>query len=133
TDAGRGRSPRFLARMKALALSDSIPSYDQFLAGDYTNSITNHYVYGYLLIARAYREFGPTVWASITSEAALKVWNPWAIYNAFAKVTGVTFETFYRDTMQELKNSWKGDLQKKSQNVIYSRIDYPIVDNGKLY
>lgn len=108
TDAGRGRSPRFLARLKALVLRDQIPTYDQFLNGSYSTELPNQYVYGYALISYATQKFGENIWQKITDDVALFP-NPFRLYTSFENITGQSFESFYNETMNDLKSKWSKD------------------------
>ncbi len=135
TDGGRGRSPRFPARLKALLTSAQTPSYDAFLAGSYNTNLPNHYVYGYFLITRAYKLYGPDVWKKIMAQVSRFPLNPYAITNQFQNVTGKNFEEFYNETMAELEKEWARDFTTRpsSKHSPYVNYDYPMMDGGKLY
>lgn len=138
TDGGRGRSPRFAERLKAMLLSNQVPSYDQITGGTLTTVWPNHYVYGYYLVARAYRLFGEDVWQKILRETTTFPLNPYRFYTAFHMVTGQDFEAFYDDTMAELTASWKipEALPTGDKNAPYVAHYYPLsdrADNGKQY
>jgi hypothetical protein len=135
SDAGRGRSPRFLSRLKALVTTNKLPKYDDLLAGDFTQNLPNHYVYGYFLITHAYNKFGKDVWKNIATHAADRPWNPYAMYNAFESVTGIGFDNFYNDSLAELKSRW-GIFPKKDliyKNTEYVENIYPIKDGKNTY
>ncbi|WP_413586750.1 hypothetical protein [Bdellovibrio sp. HCB274] len=112
TDAGRGRSPRFLARLKALVLSEEIPTYDQFLNGTYRNQLPNQYVYGYALVSYATQKHGADVWQKIIYDVA-NFPNPFRLYTSFERVTGQDFASFYDETMADLKKKWSKDAPEK--------------------
>ncbi|MBC7659301.1 MAG: hypothetical protein H7249_06290 [Chitinophagaceae bacterium] len=135
TDAGRGRSPRFMSRMKALVTSGQTPSYDAILAGTYNTNYPNHYVYGYLLVARAYRLFGPDIWPKIMARIAQIPVNPYELYVVFKQETGQDFITFYNETMAEAAKAWAVDFKGKTAQKVadYRDEDYPIVDAGHHY
>lgn len=132
TDGGRGRSPRFAERLKAMLLSEQIPTYDQITSGTLTTVWPNHYVYGYYLVARAYRLFGDDVWKKILSETTVFPLNPYRFYNAFEMVTGQEFEKFYDETMAELAEAWKAPeaLPLAGKNESYVAHYYPVSDRG---
>lgn len=136
SNAGRGRAPRFSARMKSLMINNQIPTYDEFIGGVYTNVLPNHYVYGYFLITRAVKIYGEKVWAEVVAQAAGYPVNLYTFYNAFRKVTGEDFIDFYYDTMRELQKEWKEDPLPGNHtkgNELYTRYEYPVVDEGSLY
>jgi hypothetical protein len=108
TDTGRGRSPRFLARLKALVLGDKIPTYDQFLNGTYTNDLPNQYIYGYALISYGTQKYGADLWQRVIRDVS-KLPNPFRLYTSFKNVTGQSFEAFYNEAMNDLKTKWSKD------------------------
>ncbi|MFP5459259.1 MAG: TolB family protein, partial [Bacteriovoracia bacterium] len=131
TDAGRGRSPRFLARLKALVLSERIPSYDEFLSGSYNNLYPNQYVWGYVLVSRATQKFGEDFWQKVTAHVA-RFPHPWRLVNSFKHVSGQSFTEFYFETMQDLRDQWKDDLTDQTISE-YREETYPTQLNGALY
>lgn len=120
TDAGRGRLPRFMARLKALVLSDKLPTYDQFVFGSYKTSLPNQYVYGYALISYATQKYGENVWKEVTEDIA-KFPHPFRIYSSFSKVTGQSFESFYYETMEDLAQKWSVDKSEGNAFAGYSQ------------
>ncbi|WP_127717695.1 hypothetical protein [Halobacteriovorax sp. HLS] len=108
TDSGRGRTPRFLSRLKALVLSDKVPTYDEFVNRTYNNNIPNHYVFGYVLITRAVNKYGENFWQRVLSKVSSAP-HPWRLLSAFESVSGEDFYDFYNDTMSELKKKWSKD------------------------
>lgn len=132
TDGGRGRSPRFLARLKALVLSDKIPTYDQFLSGSYRTEIPNQYVYGYALVSYATQKFGDDVWAKVLSDAA-RFPLPLRFYFAFENVTKQRFEDFYNEAMNDLKTKWAKDDKPDGAPVDFREYSAPFKIGDSLY
>lgn len=118
TDGGRGRSPRFLARLKALVLSHRIPDFDEFLNGSYQTELPNQYVYGYALISYGVNKYGEELWPRVIDEAA-RLPNPFGLYNAFKRVTGESFQHFYAETMDDLKTRWSKDIPQNEKEIDY--------------
>lgn len=114
TDAGRGRSPYFMARLKALVLSDQVPTYNEFVNGTYTNSIPNHYVLGYVLISSATKKYGEKFWSQVVKKIASAP-HPFRLYSAFKEVSGTSFLDFYEQTMNDLKTKWSDDKEAIAQ------------------
>ncbi len=134
TDAGRGRSPRFSARLKALVLSDQIPSYDELLAGHYLKTLPSYYTYGYFLITRARNIYGESVWKSIGEYAYERPWNFYTFYNGFKSVTGVEFKEFYNESIQELKEKWSDKAFETQEGTgLYVQNLYPYKLNNHLF
>lgn len=132
TDAGRGRSPRFLSRLKALVLSDSLPTYDQFLNGSYRTALPNHYVYGYVLVSYATQKFGEDVWQKVTRDVS-KFPNPFRFYSSFKKVTGQSFEDFYNEAMSDLKTNWAKDTPQNNKQQFYRDVISPTQIGNSIY
>lgn len=132
TDAGRGRSPIFLARLKAILLSGEIPTYDEFLNGTYNTYLPNHYVYGYILVSNATKRFGEDFWTKVMAKVA-SIPHPYRIYSAFESVAKVSFEDFYQQTMSELQAAWAVDKNSKVDKVDYRENLYPFAIGDSLY
>ena len=105
SDAGRGRSPAFMARLKALLTSERTPTYDEFVNGTYNTKLPNHYVYGYVLVSSATKKFGDDFWKKVTQRIA-NLPHPRKLYTAFEEVADQSFEDFYNETMEDLKKRW---------------------------
>lgn len=132
TDAGRGRSPLFLARLKAQVLGDEIPSYEQFINGTYNTVNANHYPVGYVLISAATNKFGDDFWKKVTRDVAVFP-HPFRFYSAFRKYSGESFFDFYQATMKDLRKQWEADREPDLVPVDYREHVYPTADAGSLY
>ncbi len=132
TDGGRGRSPRFPSRLKALLLAGKTPSYDQFVNGTYNDLLVNQYVYGYFLIANGYKKFGNDFWSKVSDEGALFP-HPFRFPSAFFNVSGMTFNDFYDETFADLRKQWKSDSFKDLKKTDYNEESDPAVVDGQLY
>lgn len=134
SDAGRGRSPRFSARLKAQLMSGDVPDYDTLLATDFTTGQVSWYVYGYLLVTRTVNIYGEKVWNEIVNYAVKQPWNVYAFYDSFKKATGKDFDEFYHETMLELQKSWskEGELTPAKKQKYYREI-YPMDYGLSLY
>ncbi|MEC7278332.1 MAG: hypothetical protein VXV96_18565 [Bdellovibrionota bacterium] len=135
TKAGRGRSPRFNARLKALILSGQTPTYDELVGGTFKTDYPNHYVYGYYIVARAYRLFGEDFWYKVFNEVSDFAINPYQIYKEFELISGTPFETFVRETFEELKSNWqsKGDSLPEVSEPKYTERRFPLNDGKEDY
>ncbi len=132
TDAGRGRSPNFLARLKAQVLGNEIPSYDEFVNGTYNTVNANHYQFGYVLISAATSKYGEDFWKKVTRDVAVFP-HPYRFYSAFYKYAGMNFFDFYHETMEDLKKQWHSDREPELITVDYREHVYPTVADGSLY
>ncbi|MFV8258578.1 hypothetical protein ACNQKP_12270 [Bdellovibrio bacteriovorus] len=132
TDGGRGRSPRFLTRLKGILLGGETPSYDQFVNGTYRDVLVNQYVYGYVLISRAYQKYGDDFWEKLTDKITHGP-HPFRLESAFKELTGVEFKTFYYETFSELREAWKKDAFTDVPKTEYSVSFNPKIANGHMY
>jgi hypothetical protein len=130
TDAGRGRSPRFLARLKSLVKGNDIPTYDEFLGGSFNRPLPNHYAYGYILISSATKKYGEDFWQKVVKYVA-DFPHPYRIYSGIKRFSGISFEDFYNETMKELKEEWSISDRKVDKE--YAEIKYPTMIDGTLY
>lgn len=132
TDAGRGRSPRFISRLKALVLSDKIPTYDEFLSGSYKTEIPNQYLYGYTLISYGTQKFGEDIWKKIIHDTAAFPY-PLRFYSSFKSVTGQPFNDFYKEAMQDLRTKWSKDSFADGKWTEYHEANSPVKADEYVY
>ncbi|MFM6926936.1 MAG: hypothetical protein ACKOX6_00640 [Bdellovibrio sp.] len=132
TDGGRGRSPRFMARLKALVLSDKLPTYDQFLNGSYQTNLPNQYVYGYALISYATKKYGEDIWEKIINDVS-KFPQPFRLYDSFKEMTGQEFKDFYFEAMNDLRVKWAKDAPGVEETVDYREASAPFKVGKVLY
>lgn len=132
TDAGRGRSPMFMARLKALVLSNKIPTYDEFVNGSYNNSLVNQYVYGYVLISNATKKFGDDFWKKVIFDVTVYP-HPFKLYSSFKTHSGQDFIDFYNETMNELKAEWSKDADPSVPAQKYRENIFPYKEGNATY
>lgn len=132
TDAGRGRSPYFLARLKALVLSNDIPTYNELVNGTYNTSLPNHYVFGYMLISSATNKYGEDFWNKVLMKVASSP-HPFRLYCAFKEEAGISFYDFYDLTIKELRLLWGKDLISNQQKSEFRLNKYPFKSGNIIY
>lgn len=132
TDTGRGRSPLFLTRLKALVLSDKIPTYEQLVNGSYNTLLPNHYVFGYVLISNATKKFGENFWQKVIEDVS-HFPHPYRLYSSFRKISGQDFFKFYDETMKDLKETWSKDADPSIAKTDYREHYYPFKTADALY
>lgn len=126
TNGGRGRLPRFDRDLRTLLLAGKEYDYDQANLRSYKNFIPNHYVYGYFYTSKMREREGDLFLSNFSDEANDHSYNPFASYQAYKRLTGVEFEDFYKNLMEELKAKWaeKKDLIKSSPFTAYPVQDF---------
>lgn len=137
TKGGRGRSPRFWARLKALLLSSQTPTYDELQGRTLKTILPNHYVFGHFLVSRAYRLYGANFWQRVFKGVTGFSISPYRIYHKFEELTGIEWEQYVAETFKELKDKWEinGDKLKKVDKYADGYVErrYPMQDGNKLY
>ncbi|WP_372654639.1 hypothetical protein [Halobacteriovorax sp.] len=118
TDAGRGRSPLFLSRLKAMLTSGQVPTYDELLNGSYNTQLPGHYEFGYVLISNATKRFGSDFWKKVVRKIS-SFPHPYRLYTAFKEVSGVSFYDFFDQTMLSLQKEWS-----QNKKLVSKRIDF---------
>lgn len=114
TKGGRGRLPIFERNLRALLLSGRDYDYDQAHLGSFKNYIPNHYVYGYFYTSYLKNNNeGPFV-SHLIDTAAKRSFNPFTFYNSYERLTGESFEQFYRNTIKDMIKNWKEKEAKLS-------------------
>lgn len=103
--AGRGRSLRFLAPIKSMAGTASLPSYDKMTFGSYKDYSPGSYAFGYCLTSWARTKTSKHIWDSVLVNVARMPFNPFAFSNGIKKQSGWSKYKFY-------------DEWRKSQSVV---------------
>lgn len=114
TKGGRGRLPMFERNLRALLLSGRDYDYDQAHLGSYKNYIPNHYVYGYFYTSYLKNNNRDLFVSNLINASAARSFNPFSFYNAYERMSGETFEQFYRNTIKDLIKNWKEKEAKLS-------------------
>lgn len=107
TKGGRGRLPLFERDLRTLLLSGKKWEYDKAHLGSYEDYVPSHYVYGYFYTSWLRNEYGDLFLSNLVNESAETSYNPLSFYNAVDKLTGKSFEKFYRSVMRDLVAEWK--------------------------
>jgi hypothetical protein len=107
TQAGRGRQPAFMNRVRAMRLTgQAYPHYPAWLQS-YRTYYPGHYELGYLLTTHARRMYGPDVWARVIRRAARNPLTPFALSMALSAETGKSLGALHRDAVAERDSIWK--------------------------
>lgn len=121
SEAGRGRSPRFLASLFHYVLNDQMPEYDQLIAGNPNEYYPNFYAWGFYLAWKARQLYHPNIWQLLIERASDGNYSPYSFYRAFRYITGEEFEDFYQEAIKSLKEDLYKTypaLKKEKKNFI---------------
>ncbi len=132
TDGGRGRSPLFLSRLRAMLTSNQIPTYDELINGSYNTELPNHYEFGYVLISNATKRFGADFWKKVVQKVS-SFPHPYRLYTAFKEVSGVSFYDFYDQTMISLKEKWSQDSNSNNKKIDFRENTSPFKVGNSIY
>lgn len=114
TKGGRGRLPLFDRDLRTILLSGKEWDYDKAHLGSYEDYVPNHYVYGYFYTSWLRNKYGDLFLSRLADESAKNSWNPLNFYDSTKRLTGASFETFYKNVMKDLVTEWKVRAEKLS-------------------
>jgi hypothetical protein len=107
SNSGRGRVPSFSMELRAQLLENGNYSYDKAVNGSYRNYVPDYYMLGYEMVARARQiDSSPDVWAKTLRFVARNPYLPWAFNRGLKKSLGMTKESLFANTMNDLKEKW---------------------------
>lgn len=104
---GRGRLPMFARDLRTLLLDGQEPNYAQLALGSYQRYIPNHYIVGYHLTTYFRKRFGRDMLERVHRETMEGAYNPLAFFSSIENVTGVPFDRFYQDCLDDLTKLWR--------------------------
>ncbi|MDP4290311.1 MAG: hypothetical protein Q8908_04450 [Bacteroidota bacterium] len=121
SNSGRGRVPSFSMELRAQLLENGHYSYDKAVNGSYRNYIPDYYMLGYEMVARARQiKSDPDVWSKTLRFVGRNPYLPWAFNRGLKKSLGMTKESLYLNTVNDLKEKWSGKTEVKSDENIVS-------------
>ncbi|MCC6928200.1 MAG: hypothetical protein IT359_04315 [Gemmatimonadaceae bacterium] len=107
TNDGRGRQPRFGARVRALAQAGARYEYYPAWMGTYRTYYPDWYEHGYLLTTHVRRVYGDSAWRRIIRRAARNPVAPMALGMALRKETGRSLVQLHRDAIAAFDSTWR--------------------------
>ena len=121
SNSGRGRVPSFSMELRAQLLENGNYSYDKAVNGSYRNYVPDYYMLGYEMVARARQiNSSPDVWAKTLRFVARNPYLPWAFNRGLKKSLGMTKESLYANTMNDLKEKWGANTDFSQNEKIVS-------------
>lgn len=145
TDGGRGRSPRFSARLKAMLIDSKPIQYDQLIGGNFVTKLPNHYVYGYYFTTRGYNKYGDDFWYNVTNKSTYSPLNPFSFTTSFSHFSQIPFDSFAENTFKDLAQAWKKETESQvalprltsnsniTKKMQYEQAYYPHYEDGNIY
>ncbi|PVX52562.1 hypothetical protein C7377_0889 [Balneicella halophila] len=101
SNAGRGRSPKFLQVMKAHLLeNENWYSYDKASLGSFKDYVPNYYEFGYFMVANTLKNYGDDFWINALAKAGEYPY-PWYNFAEFSLKNEERKRTFQK-LIQEL-------------------------------
>ena len=111
SNSGRGRLPSYDMEIRALLLSDKRYSYYKAWLGSYDDHYPDVYHLGYLLTSHIKRTYGVQKLAdAIARTGKISIW-PFAFTSSLNGKTKKGASAMYEETMDELTNLWKKQLE----------------------
>jgi hypothetical protein len=110
--SGRGRSPDFQKKLKAITIEKkNFYKYDKMVCGSFRDYTPDHYQFGYQMVAWSLASNDPDLWNRIMNFTA---WQPFTINPvniSLKQYTGLTKKKLYYQTFDVLKSQWKKDIE----------------------
>ncbi len=103
---GRGRTPLFMNRFRALYDAGRKDGYQQLRNGSFRKYYPNHYELGYLLVQSGKRNYGADIWEKVSGSAAAYSSLIYPFQSSFKKHTGIAYKDFVQQSMQALQSDW---------------------------
>jgi hypothetical protein len=145
TSGGRGRTPQFLARQKALLLDGKKFRYSQMRGGSFRYDLPDHYVFGHILYEFVERNYPEGTWGKVIDRAARYKHGPFYNFStSLKKETGSRVRGIYKKAFDEYfqKISTYEKLENRVQNtenVLTKNVrtptfyDYPFSIGDQMY
>jgi hypothetical protein len=114
SETGRGRTPAFLARQKAIILDGRKYTYSKMRGGSFKDFVPNHYVFGYILTDYLAKEKGEEMWDKVINRSSL-FYNPILPFSrALKKETGLYVNDLYKKAYEDFETKVKPQLKERS-------------------
>jgi len=107
SESGRGRTPYFTNKMKALLLEKGKYPYNKAVFGSYKDFVPDHYELGYLITAQARKVYGKNIWSDVLNNVARRPYTLTPFSNGIKKVTGLNKRGLYKATLDSLTKEWQ--------------------------
>lgn len=109
SEAGRGRSPNFIMKIKAQLSDKKIYSYPKAQFGSYKHFVPNHYELGYQLVAYNRQKYGAEIWSTALTKVGrypIHI-NPFSM--GIKRVSKLPERKLYKQTLNSLQQNIKID------------------------
>lgn len=107
TEGGRGRMGDFEQEMRALAMSNNTPTYDQAYLGSYKRRIPTYYNMGYLITSYAKLKYNERVWDNALQKVGRQSFSFTPFNRSLRHDTGSRKVALYKEAMREWEKKWE--------------------------
>jgi hypothetical protein len=111
TQSGRGRTPAFQKKLKALILENEKPySYDKIVNGSFRNFVPDDYETGYQMVTWALARTNPQLWNNVLRFTADEPFTINPVNISLARSSGLRKKTLWKETFDTLNTIWTRDI-----------------------
>lgn len=126
TQSGRGRTPAFQKRIKALTLENKKPfSYDKILNGSFRDFVPDDYETGYQMVTWAMTRTNLRIWNNVLKFTAEEPFTINPVNISLSRNAGLRKKSLWKETFDTLNTLWNRELLR------YKPLDYETLNPGK--
>jgi WD40-like Beta Propeller Repeat. len=109
--SGRGRSPDFQKKLKAIAIEKNhFYKYDKMVCGSFRDYTPDHYQFGYQMVAWSLASSDLNLWNRIMKFTATEPFSVIPVNISLRSNINLTKKLLYDQTFDVLKNMWQKDI-----------------------
>jgi hypothetical protein len=113
SESGRGRSPDFEKKLKAITIEKGgIYKYDKLTCGSFRDYTPDHYQFGYQMVAWSLASADLNLWNRTMKFVANEPFTINPVNISLRMNTGLTKRLLYNQTFDVLKNQWQKDISE---------------------
>jgi len=111
TNAGRGRTPNFMAIPRAMALEGEHYNYNKWRNGSFDELVPDHYRLGYMMLTHLRNEYGSEMSEEVLHKGS-KIYRFYPFSNALKSKTGMSTADLYNQSWTATAKKWNDHLSK---------------------
>jgi len=126
TQSGRGRTPAFQKKLKALMLENKKPySYDKIVNGSFRDFVPDEYETGYQMVTWALASNNPQLWNKVLKFTADEPFTLNPVNISLTRSSGLRKKSLWKETIDTLNTLWNRDLLRNKP------LDYEVENPDK--